>query len=73
MVSDVDIHRDSNKVCNVQSKTKFYDSAGINALASALNSTHPYYLNTIGLDDQIHKKARAKTPSNKTKGALLLN
>ena len=58
MVSDVDIHRDSNKVCNVQSKTKFYDSAGINALASALNSTHPYYLNTIGLDDQIHKKAR---------------
>lgn len=70
MVSDVDIHRDSNKVCNVQSKTKFYDSAGINALAAALNSTHPYYLNTIGLDDQIHKKARAKTPSDKSRGGV---
>jgi hypothetical protein len=70
-VYDIDIHRESNKVCNVSSKTsKFYDKGtGVNALASVLNSTHPEYMHEIGLEDYAQKSQRAESKTDSGGGS----
>ena len=70
IVPDLDLHKNANQVCPVYTDKKFYDSgSGINALASALNSTHPEYGNIIGIDDITHKEQRKKSSSDSGGGS----
>jgi len=70
IVSDLNLHKNSQKVCPFMSSSTFYATgSGINALASALNSTHPEYANMISIDDITHKASRKKSSSDSGGGS----